>query len=520
MKNAVRTVSNIFFIIFFSKILGQVREMMIANSYGTGMEASAFMTATQIPLNFFDIILGAAIVSAFVPVFNEYYNKGGMALANRFTNNFVGIIALVSLVISALGVIFSASIVGILAKGFDAETAHLTSRLLKILFPAMLFTAVAYAYAGVLQSLGEFKAPAAMSIVSNGITILYLLIFKNKFGVFGLAFSMLLGWIMQLILLIPYLVRFKFKFGLNLNFKDPGMKKVYALAFPILLSSWVQPLNVMFNTYLASFLNGGQAVSAINYANKLYLIIASVFTVAVTNLTLPTLSSMFSKGLEKEAGDVIGNALKATTLFILPVMALFILFAKPIVEIVYQSGEFNELSVHLTSSALMLYSVGMAGYAWQEVLNKSFYALQKSKIPMQTAFLTIGVNIVLSLCLFKILGIGGLALSAALAATVSGTVLFIRIRKQNAFITTREILTVLLKAAVSACLSGGAAYAVYFGFLQGYAAGRIQKLLLVGAVCLAAIVFYLILLIVFRCKEIYGLKQILKKEEKEDNAVE
>ena len=139
---------------------------------------------------------------------------------------------------------------------------------------------------------------------------------------------------------------------------------------------------------------------------------------------------------------------------------------------------------------------------------------------MQTAFLTIGVNIVLSLCLFKILGIGGLALSAALAATVSGTVLFIRIRKHNAFIKTREILTVLLKAAVSACLSGGAAYAVYFGFLKGYAAGRIQKLLLVGAVCLTAIVFYLILLIVFRCKEIYGLKQILKKEQKEDNAVE
>lgn len=519
MKNSIRTVSNIFFIIFFSKLLGQVREMMIANSYGTGMEANAFLTATQIPLNFFDIILGAAIVSAFVPIFNEYYKKGGLPLANRFTNNFVGVITVISVVISALGVIFSATVVGIIAKGFDGATANLTSNLLKILFPAMLFTAVAYAYAGVLQSLGEFKAPAAMSIVSNGITILYLIVFKDKFGVYGLAVSMLIGWIMQLALLIPYLIKFKFQFGFRLNFADSGMRKVYKLALPILLSSWVQPLNVMFNTYLASFLNEGQAVSAINYANKLYLIIASVFTVAITNLTLPLLSRLFTSGEQKQAGVVIGNALKATTLFILPVMALFVVFAKPIVEIVYKSGNFTEESVYLTSTALLFYCFGMLGYSWQEVLNKSFYAMQLSKIPMQTAFLTIGVNVILSFCLFRVMGIGGLALSAAIAATVSGTVLFIRIRKKNDFVPVSEIVSVLIKAIISAVISAVIAHFAYV-FLQPFAAGRWTKLVVVCGIGIVSVILYLVLLILMRCKEIYSIRQIFDKEKKEEETVE
>lgn len=515
MKNSVKTVSNIFFIIFLSKLLGQAREMLIASSYGTGMEANAFLTATQIPLNFFDIILGAAIVSAFVPVFNEKLSLNGMNSANKFAGNFVGIVLVISVVLSVIGVICSGFLVSVMAKGFDNNTAILTSKLLKIMFPSMIFTAVAYSYAGVLQSLGEFKAPAAMSLVSNGITILYLLLFKNKFGVYGLSVSMLIGWIMQLALLIPYLIKFNFKFGFSLDFLSEEMKKVYKLALPILLSSWVQPLNVMFNTFLASFLDNSSAVSAINYANKLYLIIASVFTVAITNLILPELSRLFSDKKEKESALVIANSLKATTLFIVPVMTLFILFAKPIVEIVYKSGNFDERSVMLTSSALMFYSIGMIGFSWQEVLNKSFYSMQKSKIPMQTAFITIGVNILLSLALFKPLGIKGLALSASLAATLSAVLLFRKLLKVNAYMPVKEILTVLLKSFISAVLMGIFAKVIYI-LLSGFATNRLTHLLVIGMVGIFSVPMYLGILLLLKCKEIREIKQIFSKKEAEN----
>lgn len=511
MKNSVRTVSNIFIIIFLSKLLGQAREMLIASSYGTGMEANAFLTATQIPLNFFDIILGAAIVSAFVPVFNEKLSLNGMNSANKFAGNFVGIVLVISVVLSVIGVICSGFLVSVMAKGFDNNTAILTSKLLKIMFPSVIFTAVAYSYAGVLQSLGEFKAPAAMSLVSNGITILYLLLFKNKFGVYGLSVSMLFGWMMQFALLIPYLIKFNFKFGFSLNFLSDEMKKVYKLALPILLSSWAQPLNVMFNTFLASFLDDSSAVSAMNYANKLYLIIASVFTVAITNLILPELSRLFSDKKEKESAVVISNSLKATTLFIVPVMTLFILFAKPIVEIVYKSGNFDERSVMLTSSALMFYSIGMIGFSWQEVLNKSFYSMQKSKIPMQTAFITIGANILLSLALFKPLGIKGLALSASLAATLSGLLLFRKLVKVNSYIPVKEILGVLLKSFVSAILMGVFAKIIYVMLLT-FATNRFTHLLVIGAVGMFSILLYMAILFLLKCKEIREIKQIFSKK--------
>ena len=514
MKNSVRTVGNIFFIIFFSKLLGQAREIMIASSYGTGVDANAFMSATQIPLNFFDIILGAAIVSAFVPVFNEYYEKGGLKQANGFANNFVGVITVLSVVISVLGVIFSGTVVGIMASGFDGETSKLASDLLKIMFPAMVFTAIAYAYAGVLQSLGEFNAPAAMSIVSNGISILYLLLFKNKFGVIGLSVSMLAGWIMQLVLLIPYLIRFKFRFGFGLKFNHPGMKKVYKLALPVLVSSWVQPLNVMFNSFLASYSEGGVAV--INYANKLYLIIASVFTVAITNLILPELSRLFVSEKRKEAGEVIGNALKATTLFILPVMALFIVFSEPIIRIIYQNGEFNETSVRLTSKVLMFYSIGMLGYAWQEVLNKSFYAMQLTKIPMQTAFIAIGINIAVSLSLFKVIGVSGLAVAAAVSAVASGAILFVRAIKVNTFLPKKEVGISFLKGFVATLLMAVVSKIV-FAFLVPSNLGKLQLILYVGGICIASIVLYILLLILFKCREITDLKNIIcsKKGEKD-----
>lgn len=514
MKNSIRTVGNIFFIIFFSKLLGQAREMMVASSFGTGGVADSFIAATQIPLNFFDLILGAAIVSTFVPVFNEYLEKDGVKRANDFSNNFVGVITVLSVVISVLGVLFSGTVVGIMTSFENAETSILASKLLKIMFPSMILTAIAYSYAGVLQSFGQFNAPAAMSVVSNAVSIGYLLVFKNRFGITGLAVSMLVGWIMQLVLLIPFLVKHKYKFGFKVNFAEAGMIKVYKLALPILLSSWVQPINVMFNTKLASLMDRG--VSVINYSNKLYLIIASVFTVAVTNMILPELSRLYASEGKEEAGKVIGNSLKATSLFILPVMALFIVFSVPIVRIIYENGKFDETSVQLTSSALMCYSIGMVGYAWQEVLNKSFYSMQESKIPLQTAIIAIIINVIVSLSLFKFAGVSGLAIAAAVSATCSGIILFVRMGKTNTFLPHKEVVGVLVKGVVAATISAIVAKLLYCAIVPTDAS-KFILLLCVGGVCILAIIMYVLLLLLLRCKEVTELKSLIAKKKGANN---
>lgn len=508
MNKALKTVSGMFVIMMAAKLLGQLREIMLAGYYGTGDGASAFLVASQIPLNFFDMVLGLAIVSAFVPVFNEYLQKDGKKIADEFAGNFVGIVLLVSIVMILFGVVFSKGIISLLATGFDAETAELASKLLIIMFPSLAFTAVAYSYAGIVQSYGEFKLPAAMSIASNITAILYFLLFNKFAGIFGLSVAMLIGWGMQLLILLPALLKFEYNFRISFNFAHPGMKKVYKLALPILLSSWAQPLNVMINTYLASFIDGGNAVSYINYANKLYIIIVGVFTMSVTNLILPELSRLFADNNRNKSAEVIESALKSGILFIVPVMVTFLAYSYQIVEIVYMRGAFDNKSAIMTSTALFFYSFGMLGYGLQEILNKTFYSMQNSVAPMKNAFLTIVVNVVLSFSLYRILGVGGLALAAAVAATISAVNLLRLLKKNHNDVSFLPLGITFIKAMIS----GAVAYAIsklVFGFSSGYANGLVGKFIVLAFSTGILFVSYILVLVILRTDEI---KNLIKKK--------
>lgn len=504
MNKAIKTVSGMFVIMMAAKLLGQLREIMLAGYYGTGNDASAFLVASQIPLNFFDMVLGLAIVSAFVPVFNEYLQKDGKKSADEFAGNFVGIVLVISAAMALFGVIFSKNIISLLATGFDESTSILASNLLVVMFPSLLFTAVAYSYAGIVQSYGEFKIPAAMSIASNITAIVYFLFFNKFAGIYGLAVAMLIGWAMQLLILLPALFKFKYKFSFAFNFAHPGMKKVYKLALPILLSSWAQPLNVMVNTYLASFIDGGNAVSYINYANKLYIIIVGVFTMSVTNLILPELSRLFADNNHKKSAEVIQSALKSGVIFIVPVMMAFLVYSYQIVEVIYMRGAFDEKSVSMTSMALYFYSFGMLGYGMQEILNKSFYSMQNSVVPMKNAFLTIAVNVILSFALYKTFGVGGLAFAAAIAATVSAINLLRLLKKNHKEVELGSLGVTFIKT-IAAGIVAAIISKLIFDLCSGWFTGLIGKFIILA--CGAGILFalYIIILVLLRTEEIKNL---------------
>ncbi len=269
-------------------------------------------------------------------------------------------------------------------------------------------------------------------------------------------------------------------------------------------------MNVLVNIGLASFLNGGQAVSAINYANRLYLIIAGVFTMAVTNLILPSLSRLHTAGKQEEAGEIILSSLKAVVLFLMPVMGMFLIFCLPIVQVIYQSGSFDEYSTMLTSTALFFYSFGMLGYGLQEILNKSFYSMQKSTVPMKNAFLTIGINVVLSFVLSKVMGIGGLALAAAIAATVGGCALLFAILKYNSHVRPVEILPTFLKSLAATVVGCVAAYFLY-KYLGVYGTNRILKFVMLAISGGIGVVVYLVMLLVLKTKEVYELLSMFRK---------
>lgn len=516
VKNTLKTVGFMMSATLLAKFAGMLREVLFASLYGTGGQATAFLTASRIPLLFFDITLGSAISSSFIPVFNEYLEKGEKDGAMRYANSFVNLMVLITGIICAIGILFSRPITGLIGSGLGTAEKDLAAQLVIILFPTMIFTALAYALTGILQSLGEFNVPAAISLVSNGLMVLYLITIRDRLGIHGVAVAMLLAWGFQVLVQLPSLQKKQFRYRLILDLKSEGIKRTVLLAVPILISSWVQPINSMVNIYLASFLNEGQAVAALDYANKLYIIFVGVLTYAISNLIFPSISRLAAGDKKDELSKVIGKAAKTVLAIILPVMVLFFILRTPIVRFVYERGEFNAESTALTASALLFYSLGMAGFGISEILNKAFYSLKDGKTPMVVAVFGITLNIVLSFFFVKGIGSGlwGVALAASIASNVIACLLLFLLNKRLRILSWRDLINTVKLLAAILCMAA-LVYGITTLLPQG--SSFIEKTSLLVLPACGGILVYILLLFLFKTDEANSIKHIIKQKTKKVN---
>ncbi|MDP4117991.1 MAG: murein biosynthesis integral membrane protein MurJ [Bacillota bacterium] len=505
-NNAIGTVGFIFIAMMLAKILGQVREIVIAGTYGTAWMADAYVAASQIPTNFFDMILGSAVSASFIPVFNKFMKEEGEQRAKRFAGAFFNVISLVTIILSVCGVAFAPLLIKIFTPGISGETAALAVTLLRIMFPMIIFIGAAFTFVGILQSMGEYNLPAVMSMVSSGACIIYLLTLNNKFGITGLATSLLIGWILQFIILTPSTLKKGFRF--NTHIADSGIKNVAVLALPVLIGTWVQPINVMINTWIASSIGG---VSAINYANKLYLIAAGVFAMSVTNYIFPKLSRLSISEEDKENWmEMFMTSVKTVIFVVAPIAVIFITESGEIIRVIYQRGQFDEKSVAVTGGALLFYSIGILPYALQEVMYKSFYSRRNSKVPMLIALTGIAINIPLSFILSRLLGVNGLALATSLAVITTMVISFVVITKDSGHFGGffKELLKILfMAAAAGAVIMIVKNIMISLVGINNFAA----RLLVLAAASSAGAVVYIIMAFIMKIPAVTGIVEMLKK---------
>lgn len=507
-KKAVRTIGLMAVIILLAKFMGLFRETLVANLYGQGMESDMINTATQIPLLFFDMVLGVAILSTFVPIFNKYLKRDGKAAAMHFANNFVTIVGSIAMAAALLGVIFAEPLVRIMTPGYADVPGKLeqTAQLLRILFPSMVFTAVAYISVGILQSFGEFTVPSLISVVSNGVMILYLMVFGNRMGLTGVAVSMLVAWVLQLIIQLPWLKKLGFRYRFRFDLRDSGIREAALIALPVLISSWVQPLCNVINMSFGSGLGDG-AVSALNWSNKIYIIMVGVFAYAITNFIFPKLSRL---GAEDETGGFVQMTRLSVgwILFIITlVSALFLALSSPIIKVVFERGAFTADSTAITAAALFYYSFGMVGYAVCEVLNKSFYAIQDGKTPMLTSILGILVNLAGAFLFVGVLdmGVGGLALATAISSLAIAASLMFMINRRRPGVITGAFLRNVLKMLVCGLGAFLAAWLIYplTAPLDG---GLVLTLVRLCLAAVPACAVYLLLALLLRVDELAAIR--------------
>lgn len=489
--NASKTISIVMIITLLGKVLGLVRDRLLAVNYGTGMEANAFYTASRIPRVFFDAVFASAIAACFIPVFSDCLTRRGRDKAMGFAGNFLTVMGVITALLTAVGMGFAGPLVELFADGYDEATAALAAQLTRIMFPTVFFTGIAFTFVGILQSLDEFNVPAVISTVSNLVIILYYFTLNDRFGIYGLAVAFLVGWLLQAVVQVPALKKKGFVYRPGLSVRSEGMRQVFALMVPVMVSTWVQPINLTINSRFGSHLYNGAGVSAIEISTNLYLIIAGVFVLSVTNVIFPKLSRQTAQGEGEAFRQTLKETTHSTLFFVLPMSAGLMVLARPLISFVFGGGEFDAGDVDMTAQALVWVSLGMAGYAVQNILSRAFFARKNGRAPLVAGGLSIGVNILLCMALVDTMQVAGLAIASAVSSTVYALLLLLPFQLgREGRVFGLGFWLDILKMILAAGLMAGGVWLLN-GWLSGLLGpGKMTELLCLGTGAVFGVLVY------------------------------
>lgn len=509
VDRSIRTVSFIVLITVVVKFLGYLRVSLVAKYFGTGIEASAFEASYAIPEVLFTSI-GAALSTTFIPVFTQYLSRDSKEDAVHFTRNVVNVLLVITLLLSVVGVGLAPLIVKLFYPGFHGQIYYTTVSLVRIMFPIIIFIAISFTYVGVLQAQREFNIPAALSLPSNIINILYLIFLSSIFGIYGFAVAVLIGWSTQVLIQIPSLRKRGFFYKPVLSFKDEGIRKMFILAGPVLMVTMVQQVSFFISNGIASGL-GNSAISVLRYAFYLYTIIVGVFTYALSAVVFPSLSKMHADKNYDELKRLINKAIKAIILVLFPVMIGLMILKVPIIRVLLERGKFTHESTNLTSMVLFYYSIGALGLGVQEILNKAFYAIHNTKTPMIAGIWGAVLNIILNIILVKYLGIGGLALSTSITALFVMSILIYKLSEKIPGLIEKSTIVSGIKVAASSVIMGVIVFYSY-KFLQGNSISFAKTAIILMASTTLGIIVFTLMNYILKTEEVLMLANVLRNK--------
>ena len=433
-KRLTRAAGVVSFFTLLSRILGLVRDMVIATLFGAGMYADAFFVAFRIPNLMRRLFAEGSLTISFIPIFTEHLQRDGKVKAFYMARSVMWILVMILALVSVLGILLAPLIVRVQAWGFigDQIKYALTVDLTRITFPYIFFISLVAFFMGILNSLGHFGAPASAPILLNlGIIGSALLISPHlSIPVKGLAMGVLLGGIMQLLLQVPWLIKKGFSFRFYWNPKHPAIKRIGILMLPAIFGSAIYQVNIFVSTLLASFLREG-SISWLYYADRLVQFPLGVFAIAISTASLPSLSrqGLLKEGMQRFK-DTLNYSLRMVLLIAIPSSVGLIIVGKTLIILFFERGAFDPLSTDMTYRALIFYSLGLCSFSIIRILVSAFYSIQDTKTPVKIASLAFAFNLLFSLLLMRPLGHGGLALSLSLSSTIQALSLAIMLKKK------------------------------------------------------------------------------------------
>ncbi len=481
-----------------SKVLGLVRESVIARLFGASMYMDAYQMALKMPNMLFFIVSGA-LATVIIPVFTEYASRGEEQEAWKIFRTVMFVITLFFFAASVVGVIGAPLIVKMVAPGFKGATQALTIELSRIILPLMIFAGLASLFANLLNANKIFGLPAFSNSVNNVIIILAAFVLGKPYGIHGLAMGTVLAMAAMALVQCPALYKAGFRFTPAVDLKHPGVKKTYYLALPSLLSISVNQANVYIAAVLASWLPVG-SVSALNFADKLIQFPVSLFVLALGTAVFPTLAGQAAGGDGEALSNTLLRSMRVIILGIVPASVGLMTLSQPIVTLIYKGGAFDQRAVEMTAAALFLYSIGLVGQAGGILLTRGFYSMQDTRTPLKLGVITVLINLGLSLALIGFLQHAGLALANSLANLAYMALLLFFLGKKVPVLRRGGLFRFTLGVLAAAVLMAATSYLVNT-LLTSLVVGVTGLVIQVGLSITAGIVVFIAAIFALKIEE-------------------
>jgi putative peptidoglycan lipid II flippase len=418
-----------------SRILGFVRDILIADVVGTGPVADAFFVAFRLPNMFRRIFAEGAFNAAFVPLFAQHMERGGTPAAKRFAEETFSILLTTLLVLTGAAMVAMPGLAYLLGGGFadDPEKFALTVELSRIAFPYLLFMSLVALLSGVLNSLHRFAAAAAAPVLLNVFFILALIVVLPLTGWPGqvMAWTVAVAGLAQFLLLAVAARRAGMALRVPRPRLTPNVRRFLSLMVPGVLSASVLQLNLLVGTRIASEQDG--AVSYLYYADRVYQLPLGLIGIAIGIVLLPDLSRKLRAGGDREAMYSFNRGIELSMLLTIPAAVALSVIPWPIIVVLFERGAFDRVASEATAQALAAFALGLPAYVLVKVLQPGFYARENMVTPLKISIVSVVVNVVLAVLLFFYfrLGVVGLALATAIAAWVNVALLALGLRRRD-----------------------------------------------------------------------------------------
>ncbi len=448
----LKTLATVSSLTFISRVLGFLRDLVIARAFGAGVATDAFFVAFKLPNLLRRLFAEGAFSQAFVPILAEYRNRRGEQEARLLVDRVAAVLALALFIVTLIGVLAAPLIVYVTAPGFAAtpDKFGLTVDLLRITFPYIFFISLTALAGGILNTYSRFSVPAITPVLLNLSFIGFALWGAPYFDppVTALAWAVFAGGIAQLALQVPFLARLGLLPRFRLDFRDEGVRRVVRQMGPAVFGVSIGQVSLVINMIFASFLVTG-SVSWLYYADRLMEFPVGLLGVALGTILLPSLSRHYADRSPREYSGLLDWGLRLTLLLATPAAVALALLAVPLVATLFHYGAFGTEDVFATRRAVIAYSVGLVGLVMVKVLAPGFYARQDIRTPVRIAVVTLALTQVLNLALVWSLQHAGLALAIGLGACFNAAMLLRGLLRREIYTPQPGWPVFLLKLAVA-----------------------------------------------------------------------